>query len=457
MNAGAPRFELDASVRRRADGRLLVGGVPPRMVRLTTAGAAGLDRLLAQAQSDPAIIALAERLVSGGLLHPLPGEGEDEDDVTVTTVVPVRDGGETLEGLVRALVAEGPVIVVDDGSRDGSSERAAAAGARVVPNAGRPGPAGARNTGLRAAETEVVAFVDSDCIVAPGWRRGLAALLAADQKLALVGPRVRSAPGSSAIARYERVASPLDLGPDANKVGHRTRISYLPAAALVTRRAALLELGGFDESMRFGEDVDLVWRLLGRGHHARYIPAREVLHRPRPTPRALAEQRFGYGSSAAPLAARHGAAVAPLRIGRHAAAVWVVAVVSPRAAPTTLAVSLAIAARRGKDRDSRIALARLALRGHAEASGHLARALTREWLPVTVALALTGRRARRVLAVAAAIEAARVVRAVRAPADVAALPALRGLDHAGYSLGIWREALRRRDPSALVPSCQLHS
>ena len=148
-------------------GRLLAGGTPPRLVRLSGAGAAALDRLIAERprptrQPRPWLRGWSR----GGLLHPLPDDGEDESPVTA--VVPVLDGGEPLSGLIRVLAAEGPVIVVDDGSHDGSAERAAAAGARVIPNEGRSGPAGARNTGLRAAATELVAFVDADCVVAFG-------------------------------------------------------------------------------------------------------------------------------------------------------------------------------------------------------------------------------------------------------------------------------------------------
>ncbi|HEX4751913.1 MAG TPA: mycofactocin biosynthesis glycosyltransferase MftF [Solirubrobacterales bacterium] len=456
-SAATARFELDPSVRRRGGGRLLVGGVPPRLVRLSETGVAALDSLLCGVEGgsgdagDGAAAALAARLIEGGLLHPLPGDGRD--DPPVTTVVPVLDGGERLAGLVRALVAEGPVIVVDDGSRDGSAERAAAAGALVIANVGRRGPAGARNTGLRAAGTELVAFIDADCVVGRGWRDGLAELLAADPMAALVAPRVRGAPGTSTIARYERGASPLDLGPSPSRVGHRNRISYLPAAALLARRDALLELGGFDESMRFGEDVDLLWRLLAAGRSARYVPSREVLHLPRPTVRAFAAQRAGYGGSAPELARRHGSAVAPLRLGRHTTAVWLVAALRPGAAPAALAASLAIVARRGSDRDARIALARIALRGHADAADHLARTLLREWLPISLVLASRSRRARRALAVAAAIESARALRPATRPADIA-LPALRGLDHASYAVGLWREVVRRRDLSALTPTTE---
>jgi mycofactocin system glycosyltransferase len=434
------RFELDAGVRVRGDGRLLVGGAPPRLVRLSAAGAAAMGELLRDAAPGPAAAALARRLGASGLLHPLPGEGAE--DPPVTTIVPVLDGGEELAPLVATLAAEGPVIVVDDGSSDGSAERAAAAGARVLSHPTTRGPAAARNAGLAAAETELVAFLDADCEVTPGWRRGLAGLLAADPDLALVAPRVRSLPGNSALAHYEETASPLDLGPDASLVDPRRRVTYLPSAALLGRRDALVASGGFDESLRYGEDVDLVWRLLADDRAARYVPAREVLHRPRPNLRAFAAQRAAYGGSAVALAARHGSAVTPLRVGRHTGAVWLTAALRPAAAPVALAASLTSVARRGSDRESRLALARLALRGHADATGHLARALVREWLPVSLLFAVKSRRARRALAIAAVIDAA--------PA-LDALP-LRLVDRVAYATGLWRAALRRRDLTALAPA-----
>jgi mycofactocin system glycosyltransferase len=463
MKAGA-RFELDASVRRRDRGRLLIGGTPPRLVRLSAAGARALDALLDRAEPEraggalgsggpaPAHVALANRLIEAGLLHPLPGEGSD--DPPVTAVIPVLDGGDALAELVRALVAEGPVIVVDDGSRDGSAARAEAAGAQVIHNHGRPGPAAARNAGLDAAATELVAFLDADCIVAPGWRRGLAGLFDAEPRLALVAPRVRSLPGDTAIGRYEHHASPLDLGPAASRVGPDRRVAYLPAAALIARRDALRELGGFDESMRFGEDVDLVWRLVASGREARYVPSREARHRPRPTVAALARQRAGYGSSAPRLRRRHGDAVAPLRLGRHTVAVWAVAAVRPRLAPVALAASVAIVARRGSDTPSRLGLVEVALRGHLDGTRHLARALAREWLPLTlVATAAGGARWRRPLAAALLLDtlAGPVARAT-GPSELAAFLGLRMVDRGAYGFGLWRAMVAERRFGAIRPA-----
>jgi mycofactocin system glycosyltransferase len=364
----------------------------------------------------------------------------------------VLDGGARLGELVAALAAEGSVIVVDDGSGDGSAERAERAGARVLRHEVSRGPAAARNAGLAAAGTDFVAFLDADCEVAPGWRRGLAGLLAADPELALVAPRVRSASGGSALARYEEAGSPLDLGPHPSLVGPDRRISYLPAAALLGGREALLKLGGFDESMRFGEDVDLVWRLLDVGKRVRYAPSREVLHRPRQSVAAFARQRAGYGGSAPELALRHGSAAAPLRASRHSAAIWSsAALLGPRALLPALVASTAMVARRGSGPEPRRALAEFAVRGQAGAAAHLARVLVREWLPLSLAAASFNRRARGGLLAAAIVDALPVWIAAASPAELPRATALHALDRSAYAAGMWGEMTRRRDFRALRP------
>jgi mycofactocin system glycosyltransferase len=453
MSAPPRRYALDPSVRRAAEGRLLSGGVPSRLIRLTAAGARAVDTALAGGALDAGGEALARRLAEGGMLHPLaPLPTTTAVAAALTTIVPVRDGGPALGDLVAALAARGEVIVVDDRSADGSAALARAAGARVLANAGAPGPAGARNTGLRAAATELVAFLDADCSAAPGWCDGLAALLGDDPGLALVAPRVRSAPGPSRLARYESGHSPLDLGAIPSLVGPRRRISYLPAAALVGRRAALLEAGGFDERLRYGEDVDLVWRLLAAGWSGRYVAECEVVHRPRPTLARFARQRYGYGGSATALEARHPGAAAPLRIGRHSAAVWAAAATfGPKAAGATALGSALRESARGSDAAARRALAEAVLRGHASSTRHLARALSREWLPLGAAACLVSQRVRRLAAAALVLDAAASRRPGAQRLDLPTLLALKLLDNAAYSAGLWRGAAARRSLAALLP------
>jgi mycofactocin system glycosyltransferase len=174
------------------------------------------------------------------------------------------------------------VVVVDDGSRipvDGAIRRDVAGG-----------PAAARNDGVRGVETELVAFLDSDTVPPAGWIEQLAGHFE-DPTVAAVAPRVR--------ARNKR-RSPLDMGEHPAEVGPGKHVSYVPAAALLMRTAALPE-DPFDPALRYGEDVDLIWRLIDAGWRVRYDPSVVVEHEERDT----LKRRFKYGTSAAPLKQRH--------------------------------------------------------------------------------------------------------------------------------------------------------
>ena len=204
------------------------------------------------------------------------------------------------------------------------------------------------------------------------------------------------------LERYESVRSPLDLGPLPGPVRPGTRTSYVPTAALVLRRTALVAAGGFDEGLRYGEDVDLVWRLVTAGGLVRYEPAATVWHAPRDRLAGWLRQRFGYGTSAAPLAARHAHAVAPVRVSRWSAAAWGLAAAGrPAAGLLTAGVTAALLPRRLRATGVPAGQAlRLAGAGHAHAGRLLAAAVVRSWWPAAAVAALGSRRARRLLAAA---------------------------------------------------------
>jgi mycofactocin system glycosyltransferase len=288
---------------------VLFGGSPARLLRLNAAGRRALDELKAGPVTSLAGGRLARRLTDTGLAHPRPPAPGREPEVTV--VIPVRDRPAGLERCLAALGTRYPVIVVDDGSADpAATERACARhGARLVarPVSGGPGPA--RNSGLALASTPLIAFLDSDCEAGPEWITRLAAHFA-DPMAGAVAPRVRPVTGPGAAGRYLAARAPIDLGPAQARVVPLTRMSYVPTAALLVRAAALGR--GFDPSLRYGEDVDLVWRMTEAGWRVRYDPSAQVRHFEPHRWAAVLARRFRYGSSAAPLARRHPGQVPPL-------------------------------------------------------------------------------------------------------------------------------------------------
>jgi len=449
------RLVADTALERRDNGRLLIGGAPLRIIRLADAGAricrAWLDGE-PLADSDQAR-RLARRLLDAGMVHPVVAPVADSDLTDTTVVIPTYNDA---AGLARCLgsLGELPVVVVDDASEN-SAEIAALCeqhGAQLVRRQVNGGPGAARNTGLEAATTPLVAFVDTDVELWPGWINHLVGHFE-DRRVAAVAPRIRSRPGDSLLERYDEHHSPLDLGGRRALVAPKNPVSYVPATVLVARVDPIKEIGGFDAEMRTGEDVDLVWRLTARGGVVRYDPSVDVEHRPRDTWRALLDQRRSYGSSAAELGARHGSHVAPARCSRWSAAAWGAAAAGHPMVGLGVAVGSAAALKRKLDPlpDSLAMTARIAGIGHLHAGHGLARAVARAWWPLAVLIALIRPRTRPlIVAVMLGPSLLDWIRGSR-PAGLIRTLALRLADDLAYGAGIWQGVLRTGDAAALIP------
>lgn len=313
-------FELDWDGQlKQLDESTLFGGSPARLMRLTDRGRSAYAQLRAGPVRGRAGGILARRLTDAGLAQPRPAARTGPADVTV--VVPAHGRAALLERCLAAQGCRHRVVVVDDGTPDRTeiARVAVAHGARLVRLDQRAGPGAARNAGLAQVRTEFVAFLDSDCRPEDDWIEALAGHFA-DPLVAAVAPRIVAADDdarASSVRRYAAVRGSLDLGPTPSRVVPATRVSYVPTAALLVRRAALEDLSGgaagpFDPALRYGEDVDLIWRLHEAGWRVRYQPEVRIVHREPLSWPALLARRFRYGTSAGPLALRHPDSLAPL-------------------------------------------------------------------------------------------------------------------------------------------------
>lgn len=459
------RVAWDPSTRSLDGGRILIGGAPLRLVRLTETGAAvaaGLARGEAVG-SDGGAGRLARRLVDAGMCHPRPPRPVCGPAGRVTIVIPVLDRSAGLEHTLRSVREAGPpgpdVIVVDDGSgpREAAaiSDAARRFGARLVRREVTDGPAAARNSGWQAASTELIAFLDADCAAGPGWLEPLVAHFG-DPAVGAAAPRITAfaPPGTpDLLARYERIRSPLDRGPLQASVRPRGRVPFVPSAALVVARDALAELGGFDEAMKVGEDVDLVWRLLDAGRSVRYEPAAEVGHPCRTSWAAAIRQRVTYGSSAAGLHDRHAGAVSPLAVSGWSLAAWGLAAAgAPAAGIATAAATTAMLPARLPAmvhpwRES----VRIAGAGHVWAGRAIADAMRRAWWPALVLASVASRRVRRATIAAATLPLAIEWATDHPPLDAVRWGALRLADDMSYGAGVWWGCLRAGHFGALAP------
>ncbi|MEU4549327.1 glycosyltransferase family 2 protein [Nonomuraea dietziae] len=204
------------------------------------------------------------------------------EEARTTIVVATRNRRETLERTLP--LHAGPVILVDNGSTDGTPDfvRRRFPHVRVV-EAGRNLGAPARNVGVKLAPTPYVAFADDDSWWAKGALDRAADVMDAHPRLAvlagkvLVGPEERTDPVSTLMAR-----SPLpgSAGPGI--------LGFLACGAVV-RRTAFLEAGGFDDVIFFfGEEERLAVDLAARGWELAYVEEVVAHHHPSPArdPRA---------------------------------------------------------------------------------------------------------------------------------------------------------------------------
>jgi mycofactocin system glycosyltransferase len=428
------------------------------MLRLSAVGRSALAEIRDGRVGSPASGKLARRLTDAGLAHPRPAAPVSATNVTV--VVPVRDRTDALD---RCLASLGAVdcVVVDDGSTHPAAVAVVARryGARLVRREVAGGPGVARDAGLASTTAELIAFLDSDCVASPGWIEELAGHFA-DPLVGAVAPRIVSARRHGS-RRYLDVAGLHDLGSRESRVQPLGRVAFVPTAALVVRRTALGAVATdtvFDPALRYGEDVDLVWRLDAAGWRVRYDPAVEVEH-DEPTRWAnRLSRRFHYGTAAAPLSLRH-----PKASTHLAVAPWPLAAVAAVLAgrPTIAAVSAAgtfattnRALRRADVSDlSTTRLAADALGGTWRGVGRYA---TQFGLPLLVASAWPGRRPTRRTAVRAATVVALAVapvvaewRELRPEVSLARFVAGRLADDAAYGAGVYAGCVKERTVAPL--------
>lgn len=447
---------LDADVRIASDGSTIGGGSPPRLMRLTASGARVLNDIASGAsvadieRRQPGAGLLIRRLIAAGLAHPIPPP--TSIDGSVQAVIPVRNRAEQLRALVGALRLARPAIVVDDASDDDTAAVGRELGCVVVTFDRCVGPAGARNAGWRKAEAPFIAFIDSDCRPEPGTLERLAAHLA-DSSVGAVAPRIRPTPeaAASAVGGYEACRSSEDMGARPAQVRPLSRVAYAPTVLLMARRAALAEIGGFDESMLLGEDVDLVWRLVAAGWDVRYDPAVQAFHDHRRSLAPFLLRKFAYGSAAAALERRHPGRMAPARVSLPDAAAWALTAAQPvlgLAAFAMIAIFYCWSPRDG----GRPRPGVLGAVAHVLESGRvLVDSIVRTWLPAALAISALSPRFAMMLAFGAVASGLADPRRRDRKVNAWSYVAIRTLDDASYGFGLWWGCARLRSITPLLP------
>ncbi|MBC7228936.1 MAG: glycosyltransferase family 2 protein [Actinobacteria bacterium] len=228
------------------------------------------------------------------------GAGRDEraatrDDRPLVSVIIANYRGEALLppclDSLRAQDTDRPfeVIVVDDGSDDGSAElvRSRYPEARLLVNARNVGPAAAKNIGASQARGDYLAFLDNDVELHPSWMRYmLEAMASGDEALGACASHIMLNGHSRVLNSTGGLINLLgyawDRGifkEDSGTYAHATRVMYACTAAMMISKGVFEELGGFDRRYRYlFEDVDLGWRMNIRGYRVAYEPRAVARH-----------------------------------------------------------------------------------------------------------------------------------------------------------------------------------
>lgn len=213
----------------------------------------------------------------------------------VSVVVCAYDAADTIAECLEALAVlrypDTQIIVVDDGSTDGTGVIAARyPHVRVIETA-NSGLAAARNVGLEHATGDIVAYTDADVRVDPDWLTYLVQPFMTSGVMAAGGPNVVP-PDDSWFAQAVARAP----GSPTHVLLNDRLAEHVPGCNCAFRREALVALGGFNPVfLRAGDDVDLCWRLQALGWTIGFAPAALVWHRHRRSVRAYLRQQSGYG------------------------------------------------------------------------------------------------------------------------------------------------------------------
>ena len=214
----------------------------------------------------------------------------------VTVIVPVYNAEVFLEECINSILnldypeSKLEIIFIDNNSTGRSPAILKKYEGRIrVLTEKTQGAAAARNTGIRNARNEIIAFTDADCEVNRNWLKNLVKPLVEDEDIDAVGGRILSRDPCNSIERFG------ELLHDHQQALSSQRYPTFITMNILIRKPLLLEAGMFDEDFIRGQDTDLSFRLYRMGYRVSYANEAVVYHRNEKTLRGIFKEGFTHG------------------------------------------------------------------------------------------------------------------------------------------------------------------
>ena len=231
----------------------------------------------------------------------------------ISIIIPFLNAENTLaralDSLQHCYIDNGEIVLVDNNSKDDSLSLCADFKSRnpglkiIITKEAKPGQAAARNTGARISSGNWLLFTDSDCLPSAAWVQDYLRHFG-DKLIGAVAGCIRPHLPTNAVQKtlslFTLPENPHEIVHDRFKFGE----GLYPSANLAVRRDVFGLVGGFNESLMYGEDHDLCYRIYGAGYKIKAVVDASVEHIHRTSIRHLVRQSFGFGT-AHPYQLRH--------------------------------------------------------------------------------------------------------------------------------------------------------
>ncbi len=190
----------------------------------------------------------------------------------VSAIIPAFNASETIGRAIESVMIQQvdsiEIIIVDDGSTDSTWQvlttlAQANSLIRLIKMQENRGVSAARNAGIQAANGKFLAFLDADDVWLPGKLKKQLAEIYRDPSISLVSCNSKLVSESGEFLKEGHKNRPPVEGANAWKT--LLIYNFIPTPTVLTYRHLVLELGGFDENLQVGEDLDLWIRLALRG------------------------------------------------------------------------------------------------------------------------------------------------------------------------------------------------